>query len=138
MRFKEQFPAAERANRPLSDDKGFSPTGKPRGTSAVRVRQRRSASPCRTCRLPAGIVDAGSGNLSVLLGNGDGTFQAPQVHSIGRIPNSVVIADFDGDGVTDFLYLEFDGVFLLKGSPGGKFEVPMVIAMQSPLPTHFD
>jgi hypothetical protein len=29
--------------------------------------------------------------------------------------------DFDGDGLVDFLYVEFDGVFLLKGSAGGNF-----------------
>jgi hypothetical protein len=35
-----------------------------------------------------------------------------------------LFADMDGDGVADFLYLESDGVFLLKGSPGGRFETP--------------
>jgi hypothetical protein len=34
-----------------------------------------------------------------------------------------LFVDFDGDGVADFLYVEFDGVFLLKGSPGGHFEI---------------
>lgn len=33
-------------------------------------------------------------------------------------------ADMDGDGVADFLYVEADGVFLLKGAPGGRFETP--------------
>jgi hypothetical protein len=35
-----------------------------------------------------------------------------------------LFADFDGDGVTDFLYLDTDAVYLLKGAPGGKFETP--------------
>jgi hypothetical protein len=35
-----------------------------------------------------------------------------------------LFADMDGDGVADFLYVESDGVFLLKGSPGGRFEAP--------------
>ncbi|HEV8544551.1 MAG TPA: CRTAC1 family protein [Verrucomicrobiae bacterium] len=35
-----------------------------------------------------------------------------------------LFADMDGDGVVDFLYVESDGVFLLKGSPGGHFETP--------------
>lgn len=35
-----------------------------------------------------------------------------------------LFADLDGDGVADFLYVESDGVFLLKGSPGGRFETP--------------
>ncbi len=35
-----------------------------------------------------------------------------------------LFADVDGDGVADFLYVESDSVFLLKGSPGGRFETP--------------
>ena len=35
-----------------------------------------------------------------------------------------LFADMDGDGVTDFLYVESDGVFLLKGLPKGRFETP--------------
>jgi hypothetical protein len=30
----------------------------------------------------------------------------------------------DGDGIADFLYVESDSVFLLKGSPGGFFKTP--------------
>jgi hypothetical protein len=33
-------------------------------------------------------------------------------------------ADMDGDGVADFLYVGFDGIFLLKGSPAGRFQTP--------------
>jgi enediyne biosynthesis protein E4 len=32
-----------------------------------------------------------------------------------------ILADMDGDGVVDFLYATFDGIFLLKGSPAGQF-----------------
>ncbi len=35
-----------------------------------------------------------------------------------------LFADMDGDGVADFLYAESEGVLLLKGSPGGRFETP--------------
>jgi hypothetical protein len=33
-----------------------------------------------------------------------------------------IFADMDGDGVADFLYVNYEGIFLLKGSPGGHFE----------------
>ena len=33
-----------------------------------------------------------------------------------------MFVDFDGDGIADFLYTEFDGVFLLKGGAGGSFQ----------------
>jgi hypothetical protein len=35
-----------------------------------------------------------------------------------------VIADFDGDGVADFLCAKFEGLYLFKGSPQGTFDEP--------------
>ena len=40
-------------------------------------------------------------NVSVLLGNGNGTFQLVQNFSVGLFPSSVVVGDFDGDGKPD-------------------------------------
>ncbi len=37
----------------------------------------------------------------VMLGNGDGTFQAPLAYVIGRDPGPLAVGDFDGDGWTD-------------------------------------
>jgi len=37
---------------------------------------------------------------------------------------SAVIADFDGDGVADLLCAKWEGLFLYRGGPGGKFDVP--------------
>ena len=56
-------------------------------------------------RIDLAVVDldnvaADTGSVSVLLGNGDGTFQ-PQVTSRwGSIPDSIVAGDFTGDGRT--------------------------------------
>src|SRR5262249_42286473 len=41
------------------------------------------------------------GVVSVMLGNGDGTFQAARHFGAGSLPNSVVVDDFNGDGVPD-------------------------------------
>ena len=47
-------------------------------------------------------TQCGSGVVSVLLGNGDGTFQAAQSFASGGItPVAVAIADFNGDGNED-------------------------------------
>jgi len=39
--------------------------------------------------------------VQVLLGNGDGTFQAPVNYAVGPYPRQVAVADFNGDGKLD-------------------------------------
>ena len=55
----------------------------------------------------------------------DGKFESAPLcrHSPGLIFTGV-IADFDGDGVADFLCAKFEGLFLFKGSKGGAFDEP--------------
>jgi hypothetical protein len=50
------------------------------------------------------IANTGSNTVTVLLGNGDGTFaEAPgSPFTVGSQPRAVVIADFNGDGQLDF------------------------------------
>ena len=47
------------------------------------------------------ITNGNSNTVSVLLGNGDGTFQPRQDFAVGNGPWSVAIGDLDGDGVPD-------------------------------------
>ena len=47
------------------------------------------------------VANEESNNLSVLLGNGDGTFQAGVNYVAGMGPNSVAVGDFNGDGKLD-------------------------------------
>ena len=42
-----------------------------------------------------------AGGVSILLGNGDGTFQSPVEYSTGACPDTVIAGDFDGDGNLD-------------------------------------
>jgi hypothetical protein len=51
--------------------------------------------------LVVGDFVAPNSNLSILLGNGDGTFQTATNNSIGIIANSVAVGDFNGDGKLD-------------------------------------
>jgi len=40
-------------------------------------------------------------SISVLLGDGDGTFQAPRIITLGSTPGAVALGDFNGDGLAD-------------------------------------
>ena len=50
------------------------------------------------------VANAGSNTISVLLGNGDGTFTEAtgSPFAVGKQPSAVVVADFNGDGNLDF------------------------------------
>src|SRR5262249_45969346 len=42
-----------------------------------------------------------NGWVSILLGNGDGTFQGPKNYPAGIEPSFLVVGDFNGDGIAD-------------------------------------
>jgi hypothetical protein len=65
--------------------------------------------------------------VSVLLGNGDGTFGSPVDYALpGSTPNSVAVADFNGDGITDLAILSStNGVIVLLGNGDGTFQAPL-------------
>ncbi len=50
---------------------------------------------------PAGSTTLAPGTVSVLLGNGDGTFQAAQAFTVPRSPAALAVGDFNGDGWPD-------------------------------------
>ena len=64
------------------------------------------------------------GTVAVLLGNGDGTFQAAQNFRVGRDPDSVAVADFNRDGKPDLAVANGDSqsVSVLLGNGDGTFQ----------------
>ena len=70
----------------------------------------------------------GAGNVSVLLGNGDGTFQPPVAYTVGTAPQAVVAGDFTGDGRLDLAVANTSGntVSVLRGNGDGTFQ-PQVV-----------
>jgi len=77
--------------------------------------------------LVVGYQDLNNSAVSVLLGNGDGTFQAPVDYATGSEPGFVAIADLNRDGKLDIVAANFgdfggDTVSVLLGKGDGTFE----------------
>jgi hypothetical protein len=63
--------------------------------------------------------------VSVLLGNGDGTFQPAQTYAVGPNVNGIAVGDFTGTGVLDLVavsYNYFGTVSVLMGNGDGTFQ----------------
>ena len=72
-------------------------------------------------------VDQGNSNdISVLLGNGDGTFQAPKTFAAGLPPVALVAVDFNGDGRLDLAVANPNDneISVLLGNGDGTFADP--------------
>src|SRR5262249_59362016 len=79
------------------------------------------------------VVNSTSNVVSVLLGNGNGTFQAPQSFATGTFtfPRAVAVEDVDGDGKLDLVVansFSFD-VSVLLGNGDGTFQAPQGVGV---------
>src|SRR5881397_2313693 len=87
-------------------------------------------------KLDLAVASAGSSTVSVLLGNGDGTFQAPRAFPAGSGPNFLAVGDFNGDGVQDLATANFGSntpadttVSVLLGNGDGTFRPPQTFGV---------
>jgi hypothetical protein len=78
--------------------------------------------------LDLAVTNAGSNTVSILLGNGDGSFRAAADYAVGSYPTSLVAADFNGDGISDLAIVHGTGagipqaVRILLGKGDGTFQ----------------
>ncbi|HYL72709.1 MAG TPA: FG-GAP-like repeat-containing protein [Bryobacteraceae bacterium] len=71
-----------------------------------------------------------SSTVSVLLGNGDGTFRPAVNYKAGANPNHLATGDFNGDGVIDIVTANFSDstVSVLLGNGDGTFRAGIISA----------
>jgi hypothetical protein len=77
---------------------------------------------------PDMVTSNSDGNsVSVLLGNGDGTFSVQQTFAVGRSPRPVKVADLNGDGIPDLIVANSGGnnVLVYPGLGNGQFGPPV-------------
>jgi hypothetical protein len=85
--------------------------------------------------LVVGYQYADDGFLSVLLGNGDGTFGLATDYAAGKYTTSLLLADFNKDGIVDIATVDQFGsdASVLLGNGDGTFGLPSVFYNQFPL-----
>jgi hypothetical protein len=69
------------------------------------------------------VANSGASTVSVLLGNGDGTFRLAASYAVGSDPRSIAAGDFNGDGKTDLVTGDHSAstVSVLLGNGDGTF-----------------
>jgi hypothetical protein len=75
-------------------------------------------------KLDLAVADLDSNGVTVLFGNGDGTFQAGVDYATQSGPDSVIVRDFNGDGKLDLAVRNYmsNSVSILLGKGDGTFQ----------------
>jgi hypothetical protein len=73
-------------------------------------------------------------DILVMLGNGDGSFQARQFFAVGRDPSSLALSDLNNDGRLDVVTFNSsdEDISVLLGNGDGSFQVQQRLAVVGP------
>ena len=79
-----------------------------------------------------GCSTGSTGSLTILLGNGDGTFNAPVSYTAGDVAG-IAIGDFNGDGIIDFAVSNHlqQNIMIFTGNGDGTFNTPVTVLSPS-------
>ncbi len=74
--------------------------------------------------LDVAVANQGSNTISILLGDGDGTFQPAVTYEVGEEPSAIVAGDFTGNGILDLAVANWqdDTISVLLGNGDGSFQ----------------
>ena len=77
--------------------------------------------------LDLAVANTGSDNVSILLGNGDGSFQTATHYTAGDSPSGMALGDINEDGRPDLIVSNqgSNNVSILLGVDDGTFEAPV-------------
>lgn len=89
------------------------------------------------------VANFESSTVAVLLGNGDGTLQAPVTYPVGYEPQWITVADVNRDGKQDLIVASIGcapcatgqtpgGIFVLLGNGDGTFQKGISVAQDNP------
>lgn len=87
-------------------------------------------------KLDLAATNEGDNTVSILLGNGDGTFQSQTTVPTGVAPDAIVAGDFNGDGKLDLAVANFtdNTISILLGNGDGTFTAGRTITgVNSPI-----
>ncbi len=89
-------------------------------------------------KLDLAVANGPGNTVSILLGNGDGTFQPPVEYGAGGFAGYVAVADFNGDGKLDLLTLNNQAgttgtntIGILVGNGDGTFQPALITSFQT-------
>ena len=85
------------------------------------------------------VANSGSNNVSILLGNGDGTFRPAENFDAGNSPSAILLGDFNGDGKVDLTLFQTGdpdhtttgSLSILLGNGDGTFRPPTNTALSA-------
>jgi hypothetical protein len=82
-------------------------------------------------KLDLAVAECGSNVVTILLGKGDGSFQAGASYPVGMCPASVASGDFNRDGKLDLAVTNIDSndISVLLGNGTGTFQAPVSYAV---------